>query len=215
VLSFDTVHAVTTALLHIAYDTPPAGDLLGSLVLVCDHPTGHTTAYRRRIRLLQIPLLAGRHQHTLPAAMDRIGDILTTATHPTGGRHRAGDHETLATHCDGPLPAGGLRRLLAPVTGPRPGDRLLAFAVCYDDLAVDTRHLHAQRRVEAVDTDARLYEVSIHPDDRAAVVVVDDEPGPHDLPATYPPLARLARTRTVTASPPHGAGTCDLTVVER
>ena len=48
------------------------------------------------------------------------------------------------------------------------------------------------RRVEAVDVDGRVYQLSRRPGETRPVVLLDEQPDPGDLPATYPPLARLA-----------------------
>ena len=81
----------------------------------------------------------------------------------------------------------------APIGGQSgPGLRPLAWAVCYDDLLTDTDPLTRVRRVEAVDADGRVYQLSRTTRESHPVVLVDEQPDPADLPATYPALAQLA-----------------------
>jgi hypothetical protein len=89
-----------------------------------------------------------------------------------------------------PRPADDLDILRAALH--QPELRLIAWAVCYDDLLADDEDLATVRRVETVDVDGRVYQLSLHPNDTHPVVLIDEQPDPDDLPATYPPLARLA-----------------------
>jgi hypothetical protein len=186
VLSFDTVHALTTCLLHVQHDAPhgsAAAGLLGTLVLAQDHPVGPTGSGLRHLRLLQLPLLAGNGEHqSLPAALHAIADGLS-------GHDPAPD--TQPSPGDGPHHLDDLDLLRAALH--QPALRLIAWAVCYDDLLADNdADLAKVRRVEAVDVDGRVYQLSLHPNDRYPDVSIDDQPDPDDLPATHPPLARLA-----------------------
>ena len=186
-LSFDTVHALTMCLLHAPHAVPagpvPPG-LLGTLVLAQDHPLDPADPRVRQLRTLHLSLLgdARRHQN-LPTALHQIADALAARDPRLPGHAPAGA---------GPLHPEDLAVLGLALREPRPGARLLAWAVSYDDLHADPGHLHRVRRVEAVDVDGRVYQLSLHPGETHPVVLVDEQPDPGDLPATYPPLARLA-----------------------
>lgn len=106
-------------------------------------------------------------------------------------------------------------------TPPQPGMRLLACAIAYDDIHSDAPHgtasparlctVTAVRRIDAVDTDGRVYQVMRLPGQQP-IVVVDDEPDPGDTPATHPGLTALltaarqhpAATRPAAANPVDG-----------
>jgi hypothetical protein len=190
VLSFDTVHALTACLLHVQHDAPRgrvAADLLGTVVLVHDRPVTPAGSRPRHLRVLRLPLHdePGQRQ-SLPAVLDRIADALLVHDRSSNAENSLGD---------------GLRRTIELDilrTGLHaPGLRLLAWAVCYDDVLADDEDVTVVRRVEAVDVDGRVYQLSLQPRDAHPVVLVDEQPDPGDLPATYPALVRLA-----TASPP-------------
>src|SRR6185295_76878 len=95
---------------------------------------------------------------------------------------------------DGPLHPDDVAALRQALRDPSPGSRLLAWAVCYDDLLADDEGIAAVRRMEAVDVDGRVYQFSRRPGEPQPVVLLDEQADPADLPATYPPLARLAST---------------------
>jgi hypothetical protein len=189
VLSFATVHALTECLLHVEHDTPPAAlaaaEQLGTIVLAQDHPVCPTGGPLRALRVLRLPLLGDERRHiTLPAALHLIAAAMATddtAPDPSP----AGDE-------NGPLHPDDLAALRHALREPRPGLRLLAWAVCYDDLLADEEGLVALRRVEAVDVDGRVYQFSRRPGEPRPVVLLDEQADPGDLPATYPPLVRLA-----------------------
>ena len=188
-LSFDTVHALTECLLRVQQDTPPAPpaapELLGTIVLAQDYRLGLPDWRLRQVRVLQLPLLGDRRRHhTLPAALHQIADTL--APHP--GTAASGG--MLAD--DGPLHPDDLDVLRHALHERRPGLRLLAWAVCYDDLLADTAHLPMLRRVDAVDVDGRVYQLSLRTGETGPVVVIGEHRDPGDLPATHPALAQLA-----------------------
>ena len=188
-LSFDTVHALTECLLHVQHDTPPAPpaapELLGTVVLAQDYTLGLTDWRLRQVRALQMPLLGDRrHHHTLPAALHQVADALAPDPDAATGGSVLAD--------DGPLHPDDLDVLRHALHERRPGLRLLAWAVCYDDLLADTDELTVLRRVEAVDVDGRVYQLSLRPGETHPVVLIDEHPDPGDLPATHPALAQLA-----------------------
>lgn len=190
-LSFDTVHALTECLLHVEHDTPPAplaaAEHLGTLVLVQDQPTCPNGGPLRALRVLRLPLLGDERRHlTLPAALHQIADDMT-ADVTTPASSNDGDE-------NGPLHADDLASLRHALREPRPGLRLLAWAVCYDDLLADDEGVVALRHVEAVDVDGRVYQLSRRPGESRPVVLLDEQADTGDLPATHPPLVRLATT---------------------
>ncbi len=185
-LSFSTVHALTTCLLHAEGEAPSGtatAQWLGTLVLAQDHPVGPATSRLRHLRLLHLPLSGQHHQqHSLPAALDQIADALCRRDPSPGDRSSPG--------AGGPLHPGELDVLRAALH--QPGMRLLAWAVRYDDVLADDEHLATVQRVEAVDVDGRVYQLSRPPGEPHPVGLLDEQPDPADLPATHPPLARLA-----------------------
>jgi hypothetical protein len=97
--------------------------------------------------------------------------------------------------------------LLQAITAADTDARLLATAVRYDDLAINTdpngSAITPVRRVEAVDTDGRSYQVTRLPGEHHGVALVDDQPQPDDVPATHAGLhALLGILRRQPTSPP-------------
>ena len=176
-LSFDTVHLLTGCLLQAQSDTPHgpvAADLLGPLVLAQDRPVDPTGSQPWYLRVLQMPLSSDRGGHlSLPAALQQIADGLPghdpslARMSPAGGRH-----------------SGDLDMLRAALC--QPGLRLLAWAISYDDLRVHDEDVVMVRRVDAVDVDGRVYQLSLHAGEAHPVVLLDEQPDPGDLPATGP-----------------------------
>jgi hypothetical protein len=70
---------------------------------------------------------------------------------------------------------------------------LLAWAVLYQALLQTPAGARQIRRVDAIDIDidGRVYQVSHLRGEALAVVIVDDQPDPCDLPATHSGLAAL------------------------
>lgn len=188
-LSFNTVHALVDHLMQL--NTAPTWlnakpfRGLGTIAVVHDHPLREGAPDLRCLRVLQLPLRTDHRRHqTLPAALHQIADSLTPE--PTAGTSRT------------PEPAGpplnpfDLDILRQQVHQPHPGLRLLAWAVCYDDLLADADTLTRARRVEAIDADGRVYQLSRTAGEAYPVVLADEQPDPADLPTTYPALAHLA-----------------------
>ncbi|GAB3861827.1 hypothetical protein ACFPIJ_56485 [Dactylosporangium cerinum] len=113
---------------------------------------------------------------------------------------------TLQPPADEPSTAGARvpldRQSVAPALTraivPRPGARLVACAVLYDDIHTEPSTGHDNsptivltRRVDAVDVDGRVYQVVRQSDRPDAVILVDDEPDVLDTPATYAGLTAL------------------------
>ncbi|MBG0568229.1 hypothetical protein [Actinoplanes aureus] len=189
-LSLDTVHALVDHLMQL--DTAQSSLMrgLGTIAVVHDYPLRHGTPDLRGMRLLQLPLLTDHRRHqTLPAALHAIADSLAPAI-------AAPDLAPAPTELA--LDPFDLAVLRQRVHRSDPGLRLLAWAVCYDDLLTDTDTdtdtdtLTRVRRVEALDVDGRVYQLSHTAREAHPVVLVDEQPNPVDLPAAYPGLARLA-----------------------
>ena len=77
------------------------------------------------------------------------------------------------------------------------GRTLLAAAIRYADVTVHADSLALTYRVDAVDTDGRLYRLTRGPGDSTPTLLIDDLPDPAGLPATHcgltAVLAALAR----------------------
>lgn len=194
-LSFDTVHALTAGLLHLLHNAPSgpgAPEPLGTIVLAQDHPASSTCPHLRHLRILQLPLLGDGCQHqSLPEALHQTADTLIAHGDSRADRRFSGN---------GPLHPDDLDFLRYALHTPLPGQRLLAWAVRYDDLLADAEQLAYVRRVEAVDVDGRVYQFNLHHGEDHPVVLVDEQHDPDDdIPATYPPLARLAAAAHRTA----------------
>jgi hypothetical protein len=194
-LSFATVHALTECLLRVEHTTPPAplaaAEQLGTILLAQDQPACPTSGPLRALRVLRLPLLGDERRHlTLPAVLHQIADAL--ADDMADGNTRP--DPTCDGDETGPLHPDDLATLRHALRDRSPGSRLLAWAVCYDDLLADDEDIVAVRRMEAVDVDGRVYQFSRRPGEPQPVVLLDEQADPGDLPATYPPLARLATT---------------------
>ncbi|PSK61234.1 hypothetical protein B0E53_06871 [Micromonospora sp. MH33] len=87
-----------------------------------------------------------------------------------------------------------------------PDARLLAWATCYDDILTIGDAPRQVRRIDAVDTDGRLYQLTHPRGDDHPLLLIDDTPKPGDVPATYPGLtALLTATARPATSGGHGA----------
>ena len=178
-LSFDTVHAITENLVAAtatAADTAPGVDHLSqppNLLLLDEHPTALASPLRL-LRTLHLPLPADTAadrplQHLLhdtALALSRLG-----TRHPI-------------MHAVNNADAG--------VAATRTRRRLLAWAVRYIDIDMSTGAPHLARRVDAVDVDGRIYQVSLLQAETRPVVHIDEHPHPHDSPPTASGLAALA-----------------------
>ena len=177
-LSFDTVHAITEQLLaatgaatDVALDVhhisqPP------TLLLLDEQPTA-PAGLLRLLRTLQIALPAD--------AATR--EPLETLLHDTA--------QTLSC-------LGAAHPIMTAVDAADAGvakarqRRLLAWAVRYVDIDLSTGAPNLARRVDAVDIDGRVYQVSLLLAQTCPVVHIDDHPDPYDSPATASGLAALA-----------------------
>jgi hypothetical protein len=186
VFSLDTVHALVDHLIQLDTAQPALERRLrelGTIALIHDFVLRHGSPDLRARRVLQLPLLTDHRRHQpLPGILHAIAGSLTADVQAGG----LSEHADLALH---PFDLSVLRR---EALQPDPGLRPLAWAVCYDDVLTDTDPLIRVRRVEAVDADGRVYQLSRTARETQPVVLVDERPDPADLPATYPALAQLA-----------------------
>lgn len=167
-LSFRTTHAITGELIAATRSAHWRGHPL--LLLIQDRPAAHPQVPdARHLRATPIDLpdhLWTAHPGCVAAVLD---DLAAGAVDPT----RA------ITHDD----------------DFGPDARVVALAVCYDDILTDpdpdTVSVAAIRRVDAVDSDGRVYQLSQLPREQHAVTVIDDEPDPGDTPVTYSGLHGL------------------------
>lgn len=166
-LSFRTTHAITGELIVTTRSADWSSNPL--LLLIQDRPTRHPdapNARQLRVTLIDLPAhLWTAHPGGVAAVLDALAAAASHPTHPI-------------THHDDRF---------------GPDARTLAVAVCYDDIAADpeTGSVAAIRRVDAVDIDGRVYQLSQLPGEVSAVVSVDEQPHPDDTPATHPGLRGL------------------------
>ncbi|MEV0005651.1 hypothetical protein AB0H28_25670 [Micromonospora sp. NPDC050980] len=180
-MSFNAVHALTGCLLHIE----ASADLLGwgrppLLLLVQDRPApSATNGTRRQMRAVHLPLNDTRMGRYRAGLADFLPDLAAALDidQPVA-------RPTLAACVDISLIAD----LLAD---PTPGLRLLAWAVCYEDVLVASDGPHEIRRVDAVDADRRSYQITRLRGEPHPVVCIDDHLDHDDTPATRSALARL------------------------
>ncbi|MEO3780480.1 hypothetical protein ABGB16_27435 [Micromonospora sp. B11E3] len=194
-LSFNAVRTLTECLIAADADADQMGwGQPPTLLLVHDWLLAPVTPRRRRkMRSLEFPL----HRDDmladpagLPALLHRLAAGLTSPTAPTPYQ------TTLDTI---------IRRIRATA----PDARLVAWAACYDDIHTRDGQPRQVRRVDAVDTDGRVYQLTHPRGEDQPVVRVAGTPDPHDIPATYPGLVallaattRYTQTRTGRGTPP-------------
>ncbi|WP_247671545.1 hypothetical protein [Micromonospora sp. M61] len=183
-MSFHAVHTLTGCLL----DVEASAELVGwgrppLLLLVQDRPAPtapHGT--RRQMRAVHLPLNEARMGRYRAGLADLLADLATALdiNQPVA-------RPTLAACVD----VGLITDLLAD---PTPGLRLLAWAVCYEDVLVESDDLHEIRRVDAVDADRRGYRITRLRGEPHPVVRVDDHVDHDNAPSTRSALARLVET---------------------
>ncbi|MDG4795052.1 hypothetical protein [Micromonospora sp. WMMD1082] len=192
-LSFNDVHALTGCLLTAETDTHAYGWHQSPTLLLIHHQprTGASTLV---VDSVALPL------HRDDAATDPAG--LPNLLH-----RLAADLDTPDTRSPYQVT---FRTVVAQIRVAEPDTALLAWAICYEDIpTVD--HPRPVRRLDAVDTDRRLYQVNRVRGEDHAQVDVDDTPEPGDAPATYAGLTALltATLRPTATSKPPLAGTSD------
>jgi len=203
VLSFDTTHTLTGRLLQAEADAETRGwGRPPVLLMLHDQPYSPPGSPNRlrRMRVLSYTLDPGdiaEHTTGLPAVLHNLAEHLTNpdpdmraCTAMPAGRGADLDADR------GPH-AG---QITADMITASPAARLLAWAVLYEDLAADPADIAEVRRVDAVDIDNRVYQLTRRRGEPHVVVLVDDHPDPGDTPATHPGLTALL---TATERLPH------------
>ncbi|MFC8845828.1 hypothetical protein [Micromonospora sp. NPDC057141] len=188
-LSFNAVHTLTGCLL----DVEARADQLGwgrppLLLLVQDRPApSATSGIRRELRAAHLPLNDARMGRYRAGLADFLPDLAATLATDEHLRR-----PTLAACVDIDL----ITDLLAE---PTPGLRLLAWAVCYEDVLVESAEPHEIRRVDAVDADQRGYQVTRLRGEQHPIVFIDERLD--DEPAAQSGLARLVEATSLPDPP--------------
>jgi hypothetical protein len=168
-LSFDTIHVLTGQLVDESLSrTAPA------LVVIHDGPAPDgSSATTHAMQVQRAPLGdLNRWRTGVPGLLTDLRDAILN--------HTASPH---------------LRLIAQAVTHSPPGMRLTAIAVHYTDIATTGDQIGPIERVDAVDIDGRVYQVTRY-DGGNPWVVIDATPDPDDLPATQPGLAAILATIT-------------------
>jgi hypothetical protein len=178
-LTFDTVHALTGCLLDadahaeaLGWNTPP-------VVLLLHHRPLPPHTARRWCEVDGAAFAPPAEQWLTHSA--RIPAVLTDLAARLRGTHVQPGNRLVAEL------GGAVERVLTPDRR----TRLLAWAVLYEDVLADATALLTVRRIDAVDIDGRVYQVSRLRGDAHPLVVIDDQLDPGDTPATQPGLAAL------------------------
>ncbi|MEU7171512.1 MULTISPECIES: hypothetical protein [Micromonospora] len=190
-LSFTAVHTLTAGLVDADADAEHLGwGQTPTLLLVHDWPLNPASPRRRQMRSLQFPL----HPEDLltdpaglPALLHRLADSLRHPATPT-------PYQKI------------LHTMIARVRATAPDARLLAWAACYDDIHTRDGEPRQVRRVDAVDIDGRLYQLTHLRGEDHPLVLVDGTPDPADIPATHPGLAALLAATVGYTAAGHAGG---------
>ncbi|MBQ0896749.1 hypothetical protein KBX37_27270 [Micromonospora sp. U56] len=186
-LSFPAVHTLAGCLLAVDADA----DVLGwgrsaTLLLIHDRPLHPDGPVRlRAVRSVEFPL----HPDDLltdPAGLPALLHRLATALGQPDRDAATAYQVTLDT--------------IIELIGIRSGARLLAWAAVYDDLLPAAGRARRVRRVDAVDTDGRLYQLThLHAEEHPAVAVHDGPGAANTFPAGPGLSALLAATARLAA----------------
>ncbi|MCO1597616.1 hypothetical protein M8C17_20910 [Micromonospora sp. RHAY321] len=177
-LSFPAVHTLAGCLLATNADA----DVLGwgrpaTLLLIHDRPLhAGCPAKLRAMRSVEFPL----HPDGLLTEPAGLPALL----------HR------LATGLDHPLSAAmpyraTLDTIIGLIRDTAPDARLLAWAALYDDILTVAGGPRQARRIDAVDTDGRVYQLTHLCGEDHPLLAVDETPAAANTPATGPGLAAL------------------------
>jgi hypothetical protein len=183
-MSFNAVHALTECFL----DTESTAEAHGwshppFLLLIQDRPApSAANDMRRQMRIVHLWLNDNRLGRYRAGLADFLPELAATlaADRPVG-------RPTLAACVD----VGLIVDLLAD---PTPGLRLLAWAVCYEDVLATSDGLHEIRRIDAVDADRRGYQIVRLRGEPHAVALIDEQLSHDDAPATRPGLVSLVQS---------------------
>ena len=174
-LSFTTTHAITECLLCADADAEATGwGGPPALLLLRGHwlaPPPDPQPRRIQVDTFPLPPAALRRHGGLPAILTAIA-----------ARYRRPDLRHPDPTSGGPL-------------------RLLAWAVRYEDILAEDTDLAQIRRVEAVDTDGRVYQITRLHGERHGLVLIDEQPDPDNLPATHTGLTALLDVLRPTTAP--------------
>ncbi|MDH6466059.1 hypothetical protein M2302_006265 [Micromonospora sp. A200] len=176
-LSIPAVRTLAGCLLAVDADADTLGwGQPATLLLIHDRPL-HTggPSPMREMRSLEFPL--------------RRDDLLTEPTGLPALLHRlaAGLH-----HPHTPTPyRAALDTILGLIRATASDARLVAWAACYDDILTTDGQPRQVRRIDAVDTDGRVYQLTRPRGEDHPVLIVDDRPDAQDVPATYCGLTAL------------------------
>jgi hypothetical protein len=193
VLSFDTTHAITGCLVRAETDAHLRG-WGGPPVLLVLHDQPYPLAGPhplRRMRALSFaldPTDVAACTAGIPALLHELAEHLSDPDAGRPGRGGAADPATRPAQ----IRAGILTA---------PPARLLAWAALYEDVHIDVgigagigadpAGIGEVRRVDAVDVDGRVYQLTRRRGEPAVVVLIDDQPDPGDTPATHAGLTAL------------------------
>jgi hypothetical protein len=178
VLSFSTTHALTDCLLAADAHAETLGwGSAPALVLLRDRPMSPAGARQlRQMRAAAFTLPRQAATEGIPGITQILQDLAANLDHARAAASDRGLDVDIA----------------GDLIGDRePGTRLLAWAVLYQALLQTPAGARQIRRVDAIDIDGRVYQVSRLRGEALAVVIVDDQPDPCDLPATHSGLAAL------------------------
>ncbi|PWR06805.1 hypothetical protein DKT69_36105, partial [Micromonospora sicca] len=171
-LSFPAVHTLATCLLTVDADA----DVLGwgrpaTLLLIHDRPLHpDCPAKLRAMRSVEFPLHPDdllTEPAGLPALLHRLATGLGHPNSNAAMPYRA-----------------ALDTIIGLVRDTEPDARLLAWAALYDDILTVYGMPRQARRIDTVDTDGRVYQLTHLRGDDHPLLSIDDTPDPENTPAT-------------------------------
>ncbi|MDG4834166.1 hypothetical protein O7627_33415 [Solwaraspora sp. WMMD1047] len=176
-LSFTAVHALSRCLFTTCDEATTVGwGDQPTLLLIHDRRADRAGATVPVIRSVEFPV----HPDDLPADPSELPALLH--------RLALALHDTDATSVSY---RSTLDTIIELIRLREPAARLLAWAVLYDDVHTVDGPPRRTRRIDAVDVDGRLYQLTQLPGEDQPMLVVDDTPEPADTPATGPGLTAL------------------------
>ncbi|MFC0505012.1 hypothetical protein [Micromonospora costi] len=178
-LSFAAVHTLAGCLLAADAEADALGwGTPATLLLIHDRPLPSDGSVPvREMRSVEFPLQRG-DLLTDPAGLPALLHRLAAGLHHPNAANRA-----------------AFDAIIGLIRAAEPDMRLLAWAACYDDILTSGGQRRPARRIDAVDTDGRLYQLThLRGEDRALLHV-------HDTPdtsigATYPGVSALLAATT-------------------
>ena len=193
-LSFDTVHALTGHLITASHTPPAAYPARDPLLLLLFHRHApYTVPPQRTTRPVAV------------AVPDLTDSALSTLLHRSAeALHPARDRDPhlppqLRRHAD---------TLLGHLDRAGRTETLVAVAVRYDDRYLSEQPTGDTIRVDAVDVDRRLYQITRHRHENHPTVLVADQPDPTRAPASHTGLTAILTTATTAGGVSRRAGRC-------